>query len=1378
MKRKKNKQWIKRVFVAGLSVAMAVSSFPSTPVQVSAAGKDGTKIVVESTDVNSAGNYELQDSVQGANILHCWNWSYSTIEEHMELIAQCGYTAIQTSPATQPKDYNYSYVDETTGETVTVSGTDDVGKAVGTPGKGGSGNWWKAYQPVTFSVCDNGETWFGTKSELESMCATAEKYGIKVIVDVVANHLGNIKGWQNSLKDVSPQVGKYWNPDMLTDESFWHINDLQIWMSDGREHFTQGTMGMPDLNTADKRVQKYVYEYLDELIDCGVDGFRFDAAKHIETPEDDPSFASDFWPTVLNEATSHYKSKTGGNLYVYGEILNTVGDNFDIANYTKRMSVTDNSAGHHLLESIRNNQAKTLEMKYPADKSVVWAESHDTYMNESSRYASDKSVVRAWAMAGNKNNAASLYFARPYYSKDILDGDNDGQFRNDLDKNLKQAVMGECSTYTWASNEVAAVNHFNNRMAGKADNSGTDGNIAYCQRGNGIVLVNMDGSGDINISAHGLADGKYTDEVTGNTFTVSGGQLSGKIDSVYGVAVVYQNVMPNPSVEYPIVADKPVISATLPSSTITSAREVKFSVTNADSATYSIDAGAEKSFTDTVTLTVGEDKSEGEECVVKIIAKKDGKVSEKTFVYTMGENKPILTISPDSGATFEDTLEVTVSAENAEKASYQIGNEEKVDFSDKKTFTIGENMEEGDSVTIHVTAVGSNGKESSLTATYTKKEETEGSMVYFKNTEGWDKVYAYAWNETVNPIAENGKWPGKEMEIYDAANKIYSIDLGDDSQYNMIIFNNGDSKKSDDLNLSQYGLLYEQSTGKWSAYEVKKPKVTSSLVSGTIEKAIDVTFTVTDAEKATYKLNDQAEKTFTDSVKITVGKELKPKETDTIVIYAENGKKSTTKTYTYTMKDADEKDMRDEVKVTGYSGIYDGSAHSVEISIPNGAKISFSDSETGTYKEQAPQYINAGDYTVYYQVEKEGYAAVKGNVKISIQKKEITVSGIKADIKQYDGTDTATLDFSKVVLKGVISGDQVNVTAKGTFEDSKVGMNKTVTISNMLLTGNDAGNYKLAEKGNQAETVGSIVANPVSPTPTMASMIPSSSVSPTPTMISGTPSSSVSATPAMVSEAPSSSASPAPSSESPSSLPKPTPDGEKPTGSVSPKPTSDVNKIDIANTDITLSKTMFYYNKKVQKPNVNIEGLTKDVDYRVTYSEGCKNVGSYKVTIIGIGAYTGTVKKVFKIGIKKNSVYTVGNYKYKVTDTSSNNRTVAVRGVVKKTMTAITISSNVRIGGVNFKVTSIAPMAFARNKNLKRVTIGSNIKTIEAKAFYGDTKLKKIEIKSKVLKVVKSNAIKGIYGRAVIKVHSGKYRTYKKLFRNKTGFKNTMRILK
>lgn len=234
----RRKKWLKKLFAGALAVSLAGTGIPFSAMTVEATEQAVQEVTQE--EVNGpSGDYGLMGDVQGSSILHCWNWSYKTIEEHMELIAECGYTAIQTSPASQPKDYAYQ---------------GNVANEVGYPKVSGKGNWWKVYQPVTISVCDNGLTWFGTKKELESMCATAEKYGVKVIVDIVANHMGNISGWQNSMSDISPQVGEFWNPKMMTDETFWHINDLQIWMSDGREHFTQGTMGMPDLNTADSRV--------------------------------------------------------------------------------------------------------------------------------------------------------------------------------------------------------------------------------------------------------------------------------------------------------------------------------------------------------------------------------------------------------------------------------------------------------------------------------------------------------------------------------------------------------------------------------------------------------------------------------------------------------------------------------------------------------------------------------------------------------------------------------------------------------------------------------------------------------------------------------------------------------------------------------------------------------------------------------------------------------------------------------------------------------------------------------------------------------------------------------------------------------------------
>ncbi|MDA6859523.1 alpha-amylase family glycosyl hydrolase, partial [Escherichia coli] len=62
---------------------------------------------------------------------------------------------------------------------------------------------------------------FGTKAEFKAMCDEAEKYGIKVIVDVVANHMANnTRHIGNSRADISDQN----DPTFRDDDSCWHLN--------------------------------------------------------------------------------------------------------------------------------------------------------------------------------------------------------------------------------------------------------------------------------------------------------------------------------------------------------------------------------------------------------------------------------------------------------------------------------------------------------------------------------------------------------------------------------------------------------------------------------------------------------------------------------------------------------------------------------------------------------------------------------------------------------------------------------------------------------------------------------------------------------------------------------------------------------------------------------------------------------------------------------------------------------------------------------------------------------------------------------------------------------------------------------------------------
>ncbi len=224
-------------------------------------------------------------------------------------------------------------------------------------------------------------------------------------------------------------------------------------------------------------------------------------------------------------------------------------------------------------------------------------------------------------------------------------------------------------------------------------------------------------------------------------------------------------------------------------------------------------------------------------------------------------------------------------------------------------------------------------------------------------------------------------------------------------------------------------------------------------------------------------------------------------------------------------------------------------------------------------------------------------------------------------------------------------------------------------------------------------------------------------------------------------------------------------------------------KTDISKAVIKTIPTQ-YYKGKALTPAVGVtyggKALVKDKDYKAVYSNN-KNIGTAKVVISGIGDYTGTVTKTFKITVKKNAVYTVGNYKYKVLTAKTNGKgTVAVTGVksksVKNKLKKIQVASSVKIGGKKFLVTQIGASAFSGCKKASSAVIDVNVTKIGAKAFYNCGKLKNITIKSKKLKSVGKNALKNISSKAKIKVPKNKLKTYKKLLKSK-GQKKSVKIV-
>ena len=205
-----------------------------------------------------------------------------------------------------------------------------------------------------------------------------------------------------------------------------------------------------------------------------------------------------------------------------------------------------------------------------------------------------------------------------------------------------------------------------------------------------------------------------------------------------------------------------------------------------------------------------------------------------------------------------------------------------------------------------------------------------------------------------------------------------------------------------------------------------------------------------------------------------------------------------------------------------------------------------------------------------------------------------------------------------------------------------------------------------------------------------------------------------------------------------------------------------------------------YYTGKALRPAVKMtyggKSLKLNQDYTVSYSNNTK-IGTAKVTITGKGTYTGSIVKGFSIKVKKNAAYTIGNLKYKITNTNlSGKGTVTVTGVKSKSIKKITVPETVNIGGKKFKVTVIGKAAFKNLKEVTKAVIGKNVKTIEKEAFKGCKKLGSININSSKLTKVKKDAIKGIKAKATISCPKKQKAKYKKLFTATTGFKKTMKI--
>lgn len=198
-----------------------------------------------------------------------------------------------------------------------------------------------------------------------------------------------------------------------------------------------------------------------------------------------------------------------------------------------------------------------------------------------------------------------------------------------------------------------------------------------------------------------------------------------------------------------------------------------------------------------------------------------------------------------------------------------------------------------------------------------------------------------------------------------------------------------------------------------------------------------------------------------------------------------------TYTYTDTNTTGDGKNIE-----TPYTKTYDGSPFSYDTDGKGQVVAKFNNSTDVTSEIDGWTYTwyegttrlgdtpadapsKAGSYLCIITADDTEYAGGT-MVYFTIAPKTVRVlSGITASNKEYDSTTSAVLNGGAAVLDAVVSGDTLTVTAAGAFEDKNVGTGKTVNITQITLGGEDAGNYALAETGNQETAAADITAKAV-----------------------------------------------------------------------------------------------------------------------------------------------------------------------------------------------------------------------------------------------------------------------------------------------------------
>lgn len=144
--------------------------------------------------------------------------------------------------------------------------------------------------------------------------------------------------------------------------------------------------------------------------------------------------------------------------------------------------------------------------------------------------------------------------------------------------------------------------------------------------------------------------------------------------------------------------------------------------------------------------------------------------------------------------------------------------------------------------------------------------------------------------------------------------------------------------------------------------------------------------------------------------------------------------------------------------VTGWRGNYDGKPHSISVNVTSpeeGATVTYSSGANSGYSETIPGLITAGEHTLYYRVNADGYYPAYGSANVIIDKKEISVESVELNndnsLKRVEFTDLVSGDELLLDTDYFVSNWNVSMSATGMTASFNITLKNTEKANNYQL---------------------------------------------------------------------------------------------------------------------------------------------------------------------------------------------------------------------------------------------------------------------------------------------------------------------------------------